>query len=61
MPACERYNGDVLGDAKRRRTKKCTRVADRAFSNGEIIGRNRVISIVLKSKTKTADEQNSRT
>jgi hypothetical protein len=27
---------------------KCTRVADRAFSNGEITGRNRVISVVRR-------------
>ena len=35
-----------------RRTKKCTRVADRAFYDGESLGRNRVISGVLSSKPK---------
>ncbi|MBL8820014.1 MAG: hypothetical protein JNL58_28580 [Planctomyces sp.] len=30
-----------------RRTIQCTRVADRAFSNGKSLGRNRVIGGVL--------------
>ena len=30
-------------------TKKCTRVADRAFPDGESLGRNRVILVVLRS------------
>ena len=33
----------------RGRTKKCTRVAGRAFPDGESLGRNRVISSVLAS------------
>lgn len=34
----------------RMRTKKCTRVAGRAFSEVEITGRNHVISVVRRLK-----------
>jgi hypothetical protein len=40
---------------------KCTRVAGRVFPHGKSLGRNRVISSVLKFKIQHPDGLNSRT
>jgi len=35
---------------EQRRTKKCTRVAVRAFPDGKSLGRNRLISVVIRPR-----------